>query len=217
MQSMGTMIHEIMHSLGFEHEHKRADQAKYLNIQCYLKGEDKSQYEPESDFNNTRFDIFSIMIYDFIKTNPNCSDPACAILGANGKVQRFNQLSPLNKLNLNKNYPPFFSNDYRAQISQQTNLYYCGRKVMQYHNIGDPEHDLTDGFCGPNNGPNCEACRTIQNDLIPKENSLGKKVWQGYSGMFYCGRFYGSYSKHHDGVCGPDNGRPCPECFSLIR
>ncbi len=32
------------------------------------------------------------------------------------------------------------------------------------------DDNYTDGFCGPDDGPNCEACRTIKNDLCPKYN-----------------------------------------------
>lgn len=43
-------------------------------------------------------------------------------------------------------------------LSPQTNLYYCGERK-----------DLkgTDGFCGPNNGPQCEDCNRYQATFFP--------------------------------------------------
>ena len=44
---------------------------------------------------------------------------------------------------------------------------------------------------------------------------MGKKKWQGWSGMVYCGKKIGKQSEGHDSVCGPDNGPSCEECLSL--
>lgn len=41
-----------------------------------------------------------------------------------------------------------------ARKSSATGLFYCGRRVL----VNVP---LTDGYCGPTNGPNCEACKTL--------------------------------------------------------
>ena len=35
-------------------------------------------------------------------------------------------------------------------------LFYCGRRVMAIQNI-----NFTDGYCGPNNGPQCRQCDNI--------------------------------------------------------
>ena len=39
--------------------------------------------------------------------------------------------------------------------SNQTGLFYCGMKVM----VGVQG---CDGYCGPTNGPNCQACKILQ-------------------------------------------------------
>jgi uncharacterized protein YfkK (UPF0435 family) len=41
-----------------------------------------------------------------------------------------------------------------SKKSPETELFYCGRKVM-------PIDHHCDGFCGPNNGPNCKACTIL--------------------------------------------------------
>ena len=77
-------------------------------------------------------------------------------------------MSELDKLALNKAYSPVIvPNRYRPKLGE-TGLYYCGRKVMEGHNF--PEEDLTDGYCGPNSGPNCTACRTIKTEKKNRSN-----------------------------------------------
>lgn len=58
---------------------------------------------------------------------------------------------------------------------------------MQNHNM--PAESLTDGSCGMDNGPNCHACRTLANEEFDK--LMGRKRWQGWSGMVYCGKKFG--------------------------
>ncbi|PAA47919.1 hypothetical protein BOX15_Mlig023966g1 [Macrostomum lignano] len=41
-----------------------------------------------------------------------------------------------------------------SRLSSETNKFYCGRKNMA-------RDRMTDGFCGPNNGNNCHACRQL--------------------------------------------------------
>ena len=40
-----------------------------------------------------------------------------------------------------------------------------------------------------------------------------KGKWQGWTGQVYCGRKFGVQEPGHNGLCGPNNGPPCPECF----
>ncbi|XP_013391120.1 E3 ubiquitin-protein ligase SINA-like 4 [Lingula anatina] len=43
---------------------------------------------------------------------------------------------------------------FSARVGPETGRFYCGRKVM-------PVNSSCDGYCGPTNGPNCEACRKL--------------------------------------------------------
>ena len=42
---------------------------------------------------------------------------------------------------------------------------------------------ITDGHCGPDQGPNCPACRTLKTEKMDQLNKVGK--FQGSSGMIY--------------------------------
>eukprot|EP01084_Bolivina_argentea_P020824 38687_1 len=133
-------------------------------------------------------------------------------------------LSPMDKVMLNLKHPPTINETYEPEKSEANGLYYCGRaRATKGHN--HPSFDIdTDGRCGPTNGPNCAACRVIKNDNIPTynydnyENSTDEPyhVWQGRSGYFYCGRYFGRQNKKHDGFCGPNNGAPCFNCKKLV-
>ena len=75
------------------------------------------------------------------------------------------------------------------------------------------------GYCGPNNGPNCHSCRRLGNNE-PRINSEGRIATQGETGLFYCGIFYKiqklNFRVKHDGFCGPNNGPNCPSCAALL-
>ena len=109
-------------------------------------------------------------------------------------------------------YPPAITEgEYDPKLGR-TELYYCGRKVMQGHN--NPDDDISDGVWGPESGPNCPACRTLKTDKMDELNAAGKV--QGYSGMIYWGKVTEIKNDDHDGKCGPDNGPPCDECLMYI-
>ena len=56
----GTALHEILHSLGFEHEHSRKDRDKYLKV----TNSDNHNYSIRMFTQElTRFDPFSVMMY----------------------------------------------------------------------------------------------------------------------------------------------------------
>lgn len=75
---------------------------------------------------------------------------------------------------------------------------------MEHHNF--PAENMTDGYCGPNNGPNCSACRVLRTEKMDRLNKDLK--FQGYSGFIYCGKWIGITGPGHDGYCGPNNGIP---------
>jgi|JI10StandDraft_1071094.scaffolds.fasta_scaffold1182746_2 hypothetical protein len=109
--------------------------------------------------------------------------------------KRSNNLSELDKVSLNILFPPVdFDNEYEPKLGR-TELYYCGRKVMNGHNF--PASDIVK-VCGPESGPNCPACRTLRTDKMDELNKNGK--FQGYSGMVYCGKEMKKRGDGHDGV-----------------
>ena len=115
-----------------------------------------------------------------------------------------NEMSDVDKVGLNLIYKPCKGLHYSPHLSATTGMWYCGRKVM-----GDRS-----SCCGPNSSANCHACRVLRNDIVQKHKDNGK--WQGWSGLFYCGKYFGRVSWAHDGYCGPDNGPPCTECKKIL-
>jgi len=64
-----------------------------------------------------------------------------------------------------------------------------------------------------NTKPNCAACRVLINTDVKQINDNGDRVWQGATGLFYCGQ---KFAKSDDGYCGPNNGPSCQSCAKLI-
>jgi hypothetical protein len=60
----GTSIHELLHALGFQHEHQRADAHRYLHADQQILQPDGNQIEIRGDWHClTQFDPLSIMLY----------------------------------------------------------------------------------------------------------------------------------------------------------
>ncbi|KFM81530.1 Astacin-like metalloprotease toxin, partial [Stegodyphus mimosarum] len=64
---LATIIHELMHAIGFEHEHNRSDRDDYLYINWYNIPKDKhhnfKKLEPQENRLLSDFDFDSIMLY----------------------------------------------------------------------------------------------------------------------------------------------------------
>jgi len=56
---------------------------------------------------------------------------------------------------------------FACRMSRETGHMYCGRLIMQ-------KNSFCDGYCGPTNGPNCEPCRILQNQVTTRY----LKVWE---------------------------------------
>jgi len=57
-----------------------------------------------------------------------------------------------------------------------------------------------------------KTCRSAPNKKIPETNGENRLIWQGSSGLFYCGKYLGDKN-----YCGPDEGPNCPACESLLK
>ncbi|VDI49774.1 Hypothetical predicted protein [Mytilus galloprovincialis] len=220
-QMKGTSIHELMHALSFHHEMQRFDTDLYLDVDENLD----HNFCKKTDYALTRFDPFSVMMYPE-SIHLKRKEDGDRIWEMKETRERCQELSELNKVALNLIYKPCVNKfkNYSPKLSIQTQMLYCGRKVMITHNqVGE---STTDGNCGPNNWANCPACRVItrikddenKSTEIPKlTKCLGKGKWQGLSGLFYCGKKdlkLGKDLKYmkSDGICGPDTGVPCDNC-----
>ena len=210
---VSTSVHELLHALGFEHEHQRRD-AEHHILYTGTKETDEEWYDQcvqEDDiYGLTVFDPFSIMMYpESERLKRNEYNP---IWFLKPDKKRSTEMSELDKVGLNLLYPPCRSPEYNPVISYVTQMWYCGRSVMRNHNR--PAESITDGRCGPT-GVNCPACRTLKNahyyHLFLREGR-----WQGWSGLVYCGKYFGVQEPGHDGYCGPDNGPHCPKCARFL-
>lgn len=193
-----TSCHEILHAIGFGHEHQRRDR----NLSVFVQNSGP-QYRVRNELVGvTRFDPFSIMLYpEDEELARRSGDP---VWFTKPFKQPNREMSELDKVALNNLYHPCYHSQYSpTAISSVTGLWYCGR----YFGVQCPDHN---GYCGPTNGPNCPACRVLRSERVKELWRKGK--WQGWTGEVYCGRYFGVKSPGHDGCCGPNNGPSCPEC-----
>ncbi|XP_055344526.1 uncharacterized protein LOC129592499 [Paramacrobiotus metropolitanus] len=91
--------------------------------------------------------------------------------------------------------------------------YYCGKAL-------NGNCRCCDGFCGPDNGCNCQACMKldIAARCLPKGylvNKEGATCRKGTTGLYYCGRRVLVGKDDCDGHCGPTNGPNCSACKML--
>ena len=202
-----TSVHELLHALGFEHEHQRRDASQAIKV-CSTKKDDRQYIQNMNMLGVTRFDPFSIMLYSekYIERKTE-SEPAWEL---KPPKEKNNEMSELDKVSLNLLYRPCKGPDYHPHLSDVTGMWYCGRKVMDRHSY--PVDSITNGYCGPKKSANCHACRVLNNDTVQKHIDEGR--WQGWSGLFYCGKKF--YSTDDEYCCGPDTGSPCPECRNIL-
>ena len=86
---------------------------------------------------------------------------------------------------------------------QYSHLHYCGQFV-------GPSLVFSDGYCGPDDGPQCPECVRFQT-TVPVRRSLGSG---NGANRYYCGQYFGRALQGSDGRCGPSNGPQCPGCLA---
>lgn len=204
-----TSTHELLHSLGFKHEQQRSDADKSIAISKKASNQVRSN---QHIIGISRFDPFSIMLYCECDDHFSRRSDRDEVWKLKQDKSMNMQMSELDKVGLNLLYRPCKGPNYNPVVSSSTGIIYCGRPVMKRHN--HPAGSIT-AKCGPNNSANCPACRTIKTSKV--EEIWQKKKWQGWSGIVYCGRYFGVQSPGHDGYCGPNNGPPCPECKKILK
>jgi hypothetical protein len=206
-----TALHELLHALGFEHEHQQHGANEYMDFS-------KTSNPEYSGFQNdiveksdmiaiTRFDPFSVMIYyeGFceLRHKDNPADNVWNLKPGNAKNLK---MSELDKVALNMIYKPCFRDNFQPELC---GLYICGRPVMKDHNYPGDFPIAFGGKCGDRN-INCPACRTLKTDKILEIWSQGK--WQGWSGLVYCGKHISVNGQN----CGPDIGENCTDCQDIL-
>ena len=209
-----TVIHEIMHALGFEHTHQRQDAPNYLYIHPNADGEEwADQYQILNNVvSPIRFDPYSVMMYQRDRCMGAKRCPADDVWQLKPDNEANRKLSEVDKVALNLLFGPrvrgsSYGSEYQPTKSNLTGLYYCGRQVMTHETAGFDGKTST--FCGPVKGPNCPTCRVLETDT--SNLLIENDKWQGWTGYVYCGKINGNKVK-----CGPDNGYPCQDCHRIL-
>ena len=214
----GVCIHELLHALGFHHKHQYYAVADHY---VYHLDSGKKLTIDKNELGLIWFDTSSTTLYPCKeKCRGNSKDHVCIWVLEAYPAKVNTEFDELDMVGLNLVYPPCVdkteSNNVRYRPDLGTNrMYYCGREVMVDCKYS-PDQEYT-RFCGPNNGPNCPACRTIKSPKVDEILEGGR--WQGMTGRVYCGRPFTEpriLSKTHDGMCGLDNGPVCPDCYKIL-
>ena len=213
----GICIHELLHALGFHHEHQDAiTYSKYV----YRLDSGKQIIIDQNDLSFIQWDSSSTTLYPCEKKCRGNSEDHVCIWVLEAPIQVKTALNELDSICLNLVYPPCVDKTgnnvgYRPKLGE-TGIYHCGRiKVVLSQT--DPKGGYTCP-CGPDNGPNCSACRTIKSPRVKEILEGGR--WQGMSGRVYCGRTFTEPAQlfpTHDGTCGIDNGPACSDCIDILN
>ena len=215
------IIHELLHALGFHHEHQCSDAPSYE----YHLDSGKKLTINKNWLGLIRFDSSNTTLYPCEKKTCECKehseDPVCIWLLKAYSTQENTELDELDMVGLNLVYPPCVDKagdnvGYRPKLGKN-GMYYCKREVMSGRIYPKASENYTRS-CGPDNGPNCPACRTINSPKV-KEILKGGR-WQGMTGRVYCGRPFIEPAQMfitHDGMCGMDNGPACPDCKDILN
>ena len=115
-----TSCHELLHALGFGHEHQGPDRDYSIEV-----GSDTSQYKKLDDlYGVTRFDPYSIMLYPEDEERLRRSGDPVWFTKPSHELNV--KMSELDKVGVNNLYRPCKRAGYSPNIGS-TGLYYCGR------------------------------------------------------------------------------------------
>jgi hypothetical protein len=214
----GVCIHELIHALGFHHEHHYAIADPYV----YHLDSGKKITIDKNDLGLVQFDSLCTTLYPCEKKCRGHSEGHVCIWVLEAYPAKVNtELDELDMVRLNLVYPPCVDKTannvrYRPKLGKN-GMYYCGREVMIGLTFPKAGEEYT-RFCGPDKGPNCPACRTIKSPRVKEILDGGR--WQGMTGRVYCGRLFTEPAilfEIHDGICGMDDGPACPECYNILN
>ena len=122
-----TSCHELLHALGFGHEHQRRDRDSSIQVQCE-ESEENSQYCKKDDLLGiTRFDPHSILMYPEEQALLRNTDDPVWFTKPTTEINR--EMSELDKVSLNNLYRPCKGPLYSPTKFGKgvTGLWYCGR------------------------------------------------------------------------------------------
>ncbi|XP_073334579.1 hatching enzyme 1.2-like isoform X2 [Pagrus major] len=144
---LGNIVHEILHSLGFHHEHTRTDRGQYIKVLSHniMKGMEKNFNELQGQTFDLDYDISSIMHYGgkFFSSN------GLPTIIPRGEVKEMGQRVKMTKMDIERVRRLYHCDTLKAEVEKKNSAAGKEEDASVYHGLF---HDVASALKTNNKG-----------------------------------------------------------------